>query len=75
MQQLAVQAFQALRLRDYGRIDMRVKENGDLYILEVNPNCYLEREGEFARAAARSGLEHPDLVRSIVELASARYAR
>ncbi|HEX9107328.1 MAG TPA: ATP-grasp domain-containing protein [Longimicrobiales bacterium] len=74
MQKLAVQAFQALRLRDYGRIDMRVKESGDIYILEVNPNCYLEQGGEFARAAARSGLTHPDLVRGIVELASARYA-
>jgi len=75
MQHFAVQAFQALRLRDYGRIDLRVGHDGRIYVLEVNPNCYLERDSEFARAAARSGLPHLDLVHSIVELASARYAR
>jgi D-alanine-D-alanine ligase len=71
----ATQAFQALRLRDYARVDMRVNAAGEVFVLEVNPNCYLERESEFARAAARSGLEHPALVNRILELAQARYAR
>lgn len=74
MQALAVQAFQALRLRDYARIDMRVRDDGDVYVIEANPNCYLEREGEFARAAERAGTGHADLIRNILELAGARYA-
>jgi D-alanine-D-alanine ligase len=75
MNRVAVDAFQALRLRDYARVDMRVREDGAVYVLEVNPNCYLEREAEFARAAAKSGLEYNALIARIVELASARYAR
>lgn len=68
-------AFTALRLRDYARIDIRVSASGDPFVLEVNPNCYLERESEFARAAARMGLEYEMLVARIIELALARYAR
>jgi D-alanine-D-alanine ligase len=75
MQQVAVEAFHALRLRDYARIDLRVTEAGEIYVIEVNPNCYLEAESEFARAAAKDGVPYDELIASIVELASARYAR
>jgi D-alanine-D-alanine ligase len=75
MQVVAVEAFNALRLRDYGRVDLRVTPSGEIYVIEVNPNCYLERSGEFARAADKFGIDHGALVARIVELAMARYAR
>jgi len=75
MHEVAVDAFHALRLRDYARIDLRVTEAGEVYVIEVNPNCYLEANGEFARAAAKEGIEYGALIAQIVELASARYAR
>ena len=75
MQAIAVGSFQALRLRDYARIDLRVGPDGAVHVIEVNPNCYLEREGEFARAAVRAGLTYEGLISRIVDLASARYAR
>ena len=75
MPKIAVDAFDALRLRDYARIDLRVSDAGEIYVIEVNPNCYLERESEFARAAQRAGWEYDALVARIVDLASARYAR
>jgi D-alanine-D-alanine ligase len=75
MQAVAVECFQALRLRDYARIDLRVTDGDDVYVIEVNPNCYLERESEFARAAARAGLSYDALISRIVDLAAARYAR
>jgi len=75
MQKAAVDAFHALRLRDYARIDMRVTDAGDIYIIEVNPNCYLEAKSEFARAAERDGVAYDALIGQIVELAAARYAR
>jgi D-alanine-D-alanine ligase len=75
MQEVAVQAFQALRLRDYGRVDLRVTPDERIYVIEVNPNCYLEQTGEFARAAERAGIAHEALLARIMELALARYAR
>jgi D-alanine-D-alanine ligase len=75
MQQVAVDAFHALRLRDYGRIDLRVTPAEEIYVIEVNPNCYLESGSEFARAAEKDGVSYADLIREIIELASARYSR
>ena len=74
MQQAAVEAFHALRLRDYARIDLRVTNDEQIFVIEVNPNCYLERESEFARAAAEGGLAYDALIARILELATARYS-
>lgn len=75
LQTLAVDAFHALRLRDYARIDLRMNDAGEIFVIEVNPNCYLERESEFAQAAARGGMDYDALIGRLVELAAARYAR
>jgi D-alanine-D-alanine ligase len=75
LHKVAVDAFHALRLRDYGRIDLRMNDVGEVFVIEVNPNCYLERDSEFARAAAHGGLQYDALIERIVELAAARYAR
>ena len=68
-------AFQALRLRDYARVDLRVNAREEIFVLEVNPNSYLEQTAEFAAAAAKDGTDYNTLISRIVELASARYSR
>jgi D-alanine-D-alanine ligase len=73
MQRVAVESFNALRLRDYGRVDLRVTPKEEIYVIEVNPNCYLEQSGEFSRAAAESGIAHDALIARIVELAHGGY--
>jgi D-alanine-D-alanine ligase len=75
MQTVAVEAFHALRLRDYARIDLRVTPEEEVYIIEVNPNCYLERSAEFSMAAQKAGIEHTALIGRILELAIGRYSR
>ena len=68
----ALAAYRALRVRDYGRIDMRLTPAGDLYVIEVNASCYLQRTGEFAMAAAAAGIEYDALVQRIVAVALER---
>ncbi len=75
MQGVAVEAFNALRLRDYGRVDLRVTPDEQIFVIEVNPNCYLERSSEFCREAAEGGIEYDALIARIVELAQGRYTR
>ena len=41
LQQTAVAAYQALELRDYGRVDMRLQPDGRVHVIEVNPNPWL----------------------------------
>jgi D-alanine-D-alanine ligase len=74
LQEAAVAAYQALKLRDYGRIDMRLTARGQVYVIEANPNPWLSSTAEFALAARKSGRTYTDLMRDIVDLAMARYA-
>ncbi|MBC7791712.1 MAG: ATP-grasp domain-containing protein [Anaerolineae bacterium] len=75
IKKVAVECFHALRLRDYARIDLRVTDAEEIYVIEVNPNCYLEKASEFASAAAKSGISYDALIARIVELANGRYSR
>ena len=72
LQQTAVAAFQALELRDYGRVDMRLQADGNVHVIEVNPNPWLSSRAEFAMAARKAGRTYSQLVEEIVELATAR---
>lgn len=72
LQKVAVDAYRALRVRDYGRVDLRLTDTGDIYVLEVNASCYLEKNSEFAMAAGAAGLDYPRLIERIVDLALAR---
>lgn len=72
LQKLAVDAYRACRVRDYGRVDLRLAATGDLYVIEVNASCYLEPAGEFATAAAAAGLDYVALVNKIADLAVER---
>jgi D-alanine-D-alanine ligase len=74
LKETAIASYQALKLRDYGRIDMRLARNGKIYVIEANPNPWLSSGAEFALAARESGRSYVDLVREISELALARYA-
>jgi D-alanine-D-alanine ligase len=73
MQQTAVAVFQALELRDYARIDMRLRPDGRVAVIEANPNPWLASKAEFAMAARKTGRTYNQLVGEIVELAVARY--
>lgn len=72
IQQTAVTAFRALKLRDYGRIDLRLAANGRVYVLEANPNPWLDPAAEFAMAAKESGRSYTQLIGEIVEAAMKR---
>jgi len=72
LQQTAVAAYQALELRDYGRVDMRLQADGRVQVIEVNPNPWLSSRAEFAMAARKSGRTYIRLIEEIVELTSSR---
>ena len=74
---VAVSAWNALLVRDYARIDMRLTADGTPYVIEVNPNPWLDSKAEFAMAARRAKPEmsHGDVIERIVELAMAHPIR
>jgi D-alanine-D-alanine ligase len=72
LQKVSLEAYRALRVRDYGRIDLRLAQTGEIFVIEVNANCYLEQHSEFATAAGAHGIDYPALLNRIVELALER---
>jgi D-alanine-D-alanine ligase len=73
LNETAIAAYQALELRDYGRIDMRLDQDGKVYVLEVNPNPWLHSKAEVAMAAKESGRSYSALIEEIVNFALSRY--
>ena len=71
-QQLAMRATEAIGIRDYGRVDMRMNAKGELFILEVNPNPNLSEGTGIARSAEAAKLSFEDLLKNIVESALER---
>ncbi|MBX3191503.1 MAG: D-alanine--D-alanine ligase [Labilithrix sp.] len=58
----ARRAFDAVGMRDYGRVDMRLDASGRPFVIDVNPNCDLSTGGGFMKAAARAGMSYTDAV-------------
>jgi D-alanine-D-alanine ligase len=73
LSETALSAYQALKLRDYGRIDMRLSKKGEVFVIEANPNPWLASTAEFVMAAKKAGRSYTELISEIVDLARARY--
>src|SRR6184192_441390 len=65
-------AFHALWLQDYGRIDLRLTHDDEVYVLEVNPNPFIAFEHEMANAAEKAGMSYAEFIQRIVDEALER---
>jgi D-alanine-D-alanine ligase len=73
IERAAVAAFRALEVRDYGRVDFRVADDGTPYVIDVNPNCDISPGAGVSRAALAAGLSYTQLIGRICEIALERY--
>lgn len=71
----AVKAYRAAGLRDYGRIDIRLAHDDEIYIVEANPNPYLADGEDLAWAAEEGGFPYPEFIEAIAEMAIKRGKR
>jgi D-alanine-D-alanine ligase len=67
----ALAAYRAMRCRDYGRIDLRLRD-GVAYVIDVNANCDITIDGGFAKTAKVAGYDYGAMASQIVSWASAR---
>ena len=64
--------YRLLHLRDYARIDLRLRPDNRIYVLEANPNPDIAFGDEFAEAAQAGGLKYSRLIERILRLAENR---
>lgn len=69
IQRLAKRVYRALELSGYARVDLRLDEQGEPWVLEANPNPDLCFGEDFAESAERVGYDYPGLLQKILNLA------
>jgi D-alanine-D-alanine ligase len=63
--EICAAAYRLVRMRGYGRVDLRVTPEGRAYVLEVNPNPYLNSKA-LVDGLQRVGRSFPEFVQSLV---------
>ena len=61
-------AYRILDLSGYARLDLRLTPEGDIYILEANPNPAIASNDESAFAAEKAGVPYVQLIQRILNL-------
>lgn len=65
---LCRRVYKALYMSGYARMDLRVTADGDVYVLEANPNPNLSYGEDLAESAHVAGIEYSDLIQRILNL-------
>jgi D-alanine-D-alanine ligase len=68
IQHLCKRAYRALELSGYARIDLRLDQAGNAWVLEANPNPQIARGEDFAASAERVGLSYETMLQRIINL-------
>ncbi len=72
IEKIALKAFSVLHLRDYARVDMRLRADGEVFVLEANPNPDLSEGAGFMRSAEAAGYPYEKALDKLIQLALAR---
>ena len=64
----ASEIYRALDLSGYARIDLRLTPDGEVYLLEANPNPQIARNEDFADSAAAAQIDYESLLQRILTL-------
>jgi len=72
IERIALECFRLLMLRDYGRVDMRVNDCGQIHVLEVNANPCLSPDAGFAAAIQQAGMTYTEMVRHLIDFIEQR---
>ncbi len=73
MVRLSKDAFRALGLRDFARVDIRLDLDENIYLLEINSMASLGLTGSYVHAAGVAGYDYARMVNKMLEVAAVRY--
>ena len=73
VKEISLQSYRIMECRDYARVDIRLSPEGIPYVLEVNANPDISTDAGLPRSARAAGLEYPELIGRIVEVAWSRW--
>jgi D-alanine-D-alanine ligase len=65
---LCKRVYRALSMSGYARIDLRLREDGRVYVIEANANPNLEYGEDLAESAEKAGISYQALIQRIINL-------
>jgi D-alanine-D-alanine ligase len=68
IQHVCKRAYRALELSGYARIDLRLDEAGNVWVLEANPNPQIARGEDFAASAEAAGMSYETVLQRVINL-------
>jgi D-alanine-D-alanine ligase len=68
IQHLCKRAYRALELSGYARVDLRLDQAGNAWVIEANPNPQIARGEDFAASAEKTGISYETLLQRIINL-------
>ena len=68
IERIGKRVFRLLNLSGYARLDFRLREDGEVFLLEANANPDLSSDEDFSLSAAAAGLSYEELIKRIVSL-------
>lgn len=68
IRRMAKRVYRALDLSGYARIDLRLADSGEVYVIEANPNPQLAYGEDFAESGERAGISYEQLLERIMTL-------
>jgi D-alanine-D-alanine ligase len=68
LEQMTKRIFRALHLTGYARMDFRLRDNGELLVLEANANPNISAAEDFAQSAQKAGMSYDELLQRIMQL-------
>jgi lysine 2,3-aminomutase len=73
LRELSLATFLACRCKDYARVDIRIDQSGNPFVLEINSMASLGRGGSFVLAAKNAGYSFESLISRILDITHIRY--
>lgn len=69
LKHISVKCFKVFSLKGYARVDFRVSNSGEIFVLEINANPCISPDAGFTAACTHAGIDYKSMIEFIIKSA------